>query len=189
LGPGIFQKISCPVYRSVLISVIREKEKIVAILRPNRLTKTERKAITISHLKTGMVSDYMSQSNVNGLVRVKSQHSFVDTLSRLESTVQGKGLTIFARIHFSDDAEKAGLKMDPSALVIFGNPRAGTPLMQAAPTLAIDFPLKILVSQDKNGTVWVSYNTPDYLRERHNIPADLIKNIAGIAQIADTVAK
>lgn len=124
-----------------------------------------------------------------GLVALKSEHSFTDTLSRLESTVQARGLTIFARIHFSDDAQRAGLKMDPAALIIFGNPKAGTPLMQAAPTLAIDFPLKVLVSQDNEGTVWVLYNSLEYLRKRHNVPTDLIKNIAGIIPIAEVVTE
>jgi uncharacterized protein (DUF302 family) len=125
----------------------------------------------------------------NGLIRLASEHSFTETLQRLESTVQSKGLTIFARIHFSDDAEKAGLKMNPTSLLIFGNPKAGTPLMVVAPTLAIDFPLKVLVSQDDNGKVWVSYNSLDYLKNRHHIPDDLIKNIAGIVPISESVAK
>jgi len=109
----------------------------------------------------------MTQGPVNGLVQLQSEHSFVDTVSRLESIVQSKGLTIFAQIHFSDDAQKAGLAMNPSTLLIFGNPKAGTPLMQAAPTVAIDFPLKILLSQDTQGGVWVSYNSVEYLKERH----------------------
>ena len=129
------------------------------------------------------------ESNVNGLVKLPSEHSFTETLGRLESTVVSKGLTIFARIHFSDDAVKAGLKMNPTAIVIFGNPKAGTPLMIAAPTLAIDFPLKILVSQDDNARVWVSYNSVVYLKNRHHIPDELLKNIAGIVPIAESVAK
>ena len=79
--------------------------------------------------------------------------------------------------------------MNPSSLLIFGNPKAGTPLMVVAPTLAIDFPLKVLVSQDDNGKVWVSYNSLDYLKNRHHIPDDLIKNIAGIVPISESVAK
>jgi uncharacterized protein (DUF302 family) len=122
-------------------------------------------------------------------VQLESQHSFAETLTHLESVVQSKGLTIFARIHFSDDAGKAGLTMNPASMVIFGNPKAGTPLMIASPTLAIDFPLKILVSQDSTGKVWVSYNSVDYLRDRHHVPSDLLKNIAGIVPIAEAVAK
>jgi uncharacterized protein (DUF302 family) len=116
-----------------------------------------------------------------------SIHSFEDTFQRLESAVTSRGLTIFARIDFSGDAQKAGLKMDPTRLLIFGNPKAGTPLMVAAPTVAIDFPLKVLVSTDKNGKVWVSYNSPEYLKHRHNIPDDLLRNVTGVAAIAQSV--
>ena len=131
----------------------------------------------------------MSQSDIKGLVQLESQQSFAETLTHLESVIQSKGLTIFARIHFSDDAAKAGLTMNPTSMIIFGNPKAGTPLMIASPTLAIDFPLKILVSQDSNGKVWVSYNSVEYLRDRHHVPSDLLKNIAGITPIAEAVAK
>lgn len=92
----------------------------------------------------------MAQNAVSGLVELSSNYSFTETLERLESIVQSKGLTIFARIHFSDDARKAGLSMNLTAMVIFGNPKAGTPLMIASPTLAIDFPLKILVYQERS---------------------------------------
>jgi len=122
-------------------------------------------------------------------VQVISAHSFEDTFERLKSIVVSHGLTIFATINFSDDAARAGLKMNPTRLLIFGNPKAGTPLMIAAPTLAIDFPLKILVSEDENGRVLVSYNSPLYLQERHNIPDELLKNIAGIVPIAESAAK
>jgi uncharacterized protein (DUF302 family) len=118
-----------------------------------------------------------------------SQHSFEDTFQRLESSVASRGLTIFARIDFSGDAQKAGLKMNPARMLIFGNPKAGTPLMIGAPTVAIDFPLKVLVSADKNGRVWVSYNSPEYLMARHNLPAELLKNIAGIVEIVKSVAQ
>jgi uncharacterized protein (DUF302 family) len=131
----------------------------------------------------------VSQNSVNGLVQLESQHSFAETLTRLESIIQSKGLTIVARIHFSDDADKAGLTMNPTSMIIFGNPKAGTPLMIASSTLAIDFPLKILVSQDSAGKVWVSYNSVEYLRDRHHVPPDLLKNISGIVPIAEAVAK
>jgi uncharacterized protein (DUF302 family) len=131
----------------------------------------------------------MSTESINGLVQIASQHSIDETLTRLESTVVSKGLIIFARIHFSDDAAKAGLKMNSTGMIIFGNPKAGTSLMIASPSVAIDFPLKILVSQDNRGKVWVSYNSVEYLKERHNLPEDLLKNIAGIVPIAETVAK
>jgi uncharacterized protein (DUF302 family) len=125
----------------------------------------------------------------NGLVRLESNHSFDDTCQRLESTVVSRGLTIFARINFSDDAHKAGLRMNPTRMLIFGNPKAGTPLMVAAPTLAIDFPLKILVSEDDKGRVWVTYNSPEYLKNRHDIPEDLLKNISGIIPVAESIVQ
>jgi len=125
---------------------------------------------------------------VSGLVQLESKHSFDETLARLETIVQSKGLTIFARIQFSEDAEKAGMKMNPTSMVIFGNPKAGTPLMIASPSIAIDFPLKFLISQDDAGKVWVSYNSVDYLRERHHVPEDLLKNISGIVPISEAVA-
>jgi uncharacterized protein (DUF302 family) len=126
--------------------------------------------------------------SVEGLVQFESAHPFGDTLQRLESIITPKGLTVFARIDFSGDAEKAGLKMDLTRLIIFGNPKAGTPLMVARPSIAIDFPLKILVSQDGNGKTWVTYNSPDYLKNRHHIPDDLLKNIYGIVAIVESVA-
>jgi uncharacterized protein (DUF302 family) len=127
--------------------------------------------------------------NKNGIVQVKSEHGFEDTCERLKSNVIFRGLTIFATINFSEDAKRAGLKMNPTRLLIFGNPKAGTPLMIAAPTIAIDFPLKVLVSQDENGKVWVMYNSPLYLKDRHNIPDELLKNIAGIVSIVESAAR
>src|SRR5580658_4757945 len=112
-----------------------------------------------------------------------SKYPFTETVARLELAITSRGLTIFSRIDFSGDAAKAGLRMNPTRLVIFGNPKAGTPLMIAAPTVAIDFPLKVLVSEDSSGKVLASYNAPEYLGGRHNIPEDLIKNIAGIEPV------
>jgi uncharacterized protein (DUF302 family) len=125
--------------------------------------------------------------NERGIVQVMSKSSFSDTFNRLESVVSSKGLTIFARIDFSGDAERAGLKMSPARMLIFGSPKAGTPLMVASPTLALDLPLKVLVSQDESGRVTLSYNSPEYLKERHNIPDDLLRNITGVAAIAQSV--
>ena len=115
----------------------------------------------------------------NGLVKVPSPYSVDETVERLQSVLAGKGLQIFALVDHSGEAEKVGLKMRPTEVVIFGSPKAGTPVMVAAPTLAIDLPLKALVSQDESGKVWVFYNSPEYLQERHGVPADLMKNIAG----------
>ena len=119
----------------------------------------------------------------NGMVHLSSPHTLAATLARLETIVQAKGLTILARIDHSGDAAKAGLKMQPTKLLIFGNAKSGTPLMIASPSVAIDLPLKALVWQDDDGKVWLSYNSPDYLKERHAIPESLMQNIAGIGPI------
>jgi uncharacterized protein (DUF302 family) len=124
----------------------------------------------------------------NGMIHLGSPHSVLETLARLETIVRGKGLTILAKIDHSGDAARAGLSMRPTQLIIFGNPKSGTPLMVASPSVAIDLPLKALVWQDDDGKVWLSYNSPDYLKERHAIPDNLLQNIAGIGPIcAETV--
>ena len=115
----------------------------------------------------------------NGLVQVASHYSVDETVQRLESIFGQKGLEVFAVIDHSEEAAKVGLKMPPTKVVIFGSPKGGTPLMVAAPTLAIDLPLKALIAEDGGGKVWVSYNSPEYLQQRHGVPGDLIKNIAG----------
>jgi uncharacterized protein (DUF302 family) len=119
----------------------------------------------------------------NGLVQVSSAYSVDDTVQRLQSIFGQKGLQVFALVDHSGEAEKVGMKMRATKLLIFGSPKAGTPLMVAVPTLAIDLPLKALVSQDENGKVWVSYNSPEYLQNRHGVPQDLVKNIAGVGAL------
>ena len=118
-----------------------------------------------------------------GIIDVPSPYSVPDTLKRLEDIARAKELTIFARVDHSGEAEKAGLKMRPTQLLIFGSPKAGTPLMIAAPSLAIDLPLKALAWEDAQGEVWLSYNRPEYLRERHGVPEELMKNIAGVGAL------
>jgi uncharacterized protein (DUF302 family) len=125
----------------------------------------------------------MPQPPDNGLIHLSSPHTVVETLARLETIVQAKGLTILARIDHSGDAAKAGLQMQPTKLLIFGNAKSGTPLMIASPSVAIDLPLKALVWQDEAGKVWLSYNSPDYLKKRHAIPENLLQNIAGVGPI------
>ena len=117
------------------------------------------------------------------MIHLTSPYSVPETLRRLESLLQAHGLAIFARIDHSGEAEKAGLKMRPTQLLIFGSPKQGTPLMVASPTLAIDLPLKALAWEDASGKVWLSYNTPEYLKQRHNIPDDLLKNISGVGAL------
>jgi uncharacterized protein (DUF302 family) len=109
---------------------------------------------------------------------VTSRYTVDETVNRLQSVLAERGVRVFALIDHSGEAERIGMKMRPTKLVIFGNPKGGTPVMVAAPTLAIDLPLKALVWEDEGGKVWVSYNSPEYLQQRHGVPEDLIKNIA-----------
>jgi uncharacterized protein (DUF302 family) len=121
----------------------------------------------------------------NGLVHLRSPYSVPETIKRLESILAAKNLTVFARVDHSGEAEKVGLTMRPTRLIIFGSPKAGTPLMVASPTLAIDLPLKALVWEDAEGKVWLSYNSPDYLKRRHDIPDELMTNIAIVGALLE----
>jgi uncharacterized protein (DUF302 family) len=118
----------------------------------------------------------------NGLINIPSPHSVEETLQRLEAAFAANHLQVFARVDHSGEAERVGLKMRPTKLLIFGNPKGGTPLMVAAPSLAIGLP-KVLVAQDEQGKVWVTYNDPEYLKERHGVPEELIKNLAGAGTV------
>jgi len=115
----------------------------------------------------------------SGIVDLPSRHSVPETIARLQSLLKENGVNVFALVDHSGEAAKVGLEMRPTQLLIFGNPKGGTPLMVAAPSAAIDLPLKALAWQDAQGKVWLSYNAPEYLQQRHGIPADLVKNIAG----------
>lgn len=119
-----------------------------------------------------------------GIVDLRSRHSVEDTVERVKAIVLGKGLTLFVVVDHSGEAERAGMSMPPTKLLVFGSPKAGTPIMLAAPSAAIDLPLKILVRQDADGAVWVSYNSPAFLQRRHGFPAELIANLAPIEGIA-----
>jgi uncharacterized protein (DUF302 family) len=119
-----------------------------------------------------------------GIVTIPSNHSVDQTVDKLKGMLQAKGVHLFAVIDHSGEAEKVGMKMPPTKLLIFGNPKGGTPLMLAAPSIAIDLPLKILVAEDSQGKVWLSYNSPEYLKERHGIPSDLLPNIAVVGTLA-----
>lgn len=124
-----------------------------------------------------------------GIINKLSNHSVDQTVEKLKTILQSKGVTLFALVDHSGEAEKVGMKMPPTKLLIFGSPKAGTPLMLAAPSIAIDLPLKILVWEDRQGKVWVSYNSPDYLRERHGLPQDLLQNIAVTETLAAKAAE
>lgn len=121
-----------------------------------------------------------------GIVTKSSRRSVRQTLDRLENVIRTKGLTVFALIDHSGEAEKVGLHMQDAKLLVFGSPKAGTPLMVASPLIALDLPLKALVWKDKDGQVWVSYNSVSYLADRYNLQSDLTQNIAGIDAIIDS---
>ena len=119
----------------------------------------------------------------NGLIHLSSRYSVSETLMRLETILKEHNLTIFAHIDHSGEAGRVGLEMRPTELLIFGSPAGGTPLMVAAPTVAIDLPLKALAWEDADRKVWLSYNRPDYLQRRHHVPVELMKNIAGVGAL------
>jgi uncharacterized protein (DUF302 family) len=120
----------------------------------------------------------------NGIVNGPSNHSVDETVARLRNLLQNKSVTLFALIDHSGEAEKVGMKMRPTKLLIFGSPKAGTPVMLAAPSSAIDLPLKILVWEDADRKVWISYNSPAFLQERHGVPEALLANLAVIENLA-----
>jgi uncharacterized protein (DUF302 family) len=121
----------------------------------------------------------------DGIISKASKYSVPETLDRVEALLKAKGITVFARIDHSGEAEKTGLKMPPTQLLIFGNPKGGTPIMLAAPTAAIDLPLKALAWQDGGGNVWLSYNDPAYLKRRFGLSDDEIKTIAGTGSLIE----
>ena len=131
----------------------------------------------------------MTLSGGKGIVDVPSNHSVDQTVDRLRGILEAKGVTLFALVDHSGEAEKAGMKMLPTKLFIFGSPKAGTPIMLTAPSIAIDLPLKLLVWEDSRGKVWISYNSPTYLEQRHDLPADLLRNIAVVETLAAKAAE
>ena len=126
----------------------------------------------------------MPTANAKGLVEILSNHSVEDTVLKLKNILESKGVTLFALVDHSGEAQNVGMSMPPTKLLIFGNPKAGTPLMLSAPSIAIDLPLKILVWEDGEGKVWISYNDPEYLATRHDLPHDLLPNIAIVETLA-----
>ncbi|MGA7886716.1 MAG: DUF302 domain-containing protein [Acidobacteriaceae bacterium] len=118
----------------------------------------------------------------------RSAHSVDETVERLKNLLEAKSVKLFALVDHSGEAEKAGMRLPPTKLLIFGNPAAGTPLMLAAPGIAIDLPLKILVWQDGEGHAWLSWNSPDYLRQRHGVPEELVKALGAAEMLAAQAA-
>ena len=131
----------------------------------------------------------MDKAMNNGIVDKPANHSVDETVEKLKGILQSKGVALFATVDHSGEAAKVGMKMPPTKLLIFGSPKAGTPLMLARPSVAIDLPLKILIWEDAQGKAWLSYNSPAYLQERHSIPAELMQNIAIIEALAVKAAE
>ncbi|HEY9619925.1 MAG TPA: DUF302 domain-containing protein [Crinalium sp.] len=127
----------------------------------------------------------IAMNATNGIISQPSPYSVTETINRLEAVLQVKGITIFARIDQQAEAEKVELSLRPTQLLLFGNPKAGTPLMVAEPTIALDLPLKVLAWEAADGKVWLSYNDPTYLKQRFSLSDELVKNIAVIAPLID----
>src|SRR3984885_6102433 len=143
-----------------------------------------------AHFETNEELSMTPVANMNkGIVGKPSNHSVEQTVQNLKDILRSKGVTLFALIDHSGEADKVGMKMPPTKLLIFGNPKGGTPIMVAAPSAAIDLPLKILVWEDAQGKVWASYNSPAYLQQRHGIPQDLLPNIAVVEALAAKAAE
>jgi uncharacterized protein (DUF302 family) len=124
----------------------------------------------------------------NGVVRIPSQHTVAATMERLQSLLKERGIIVFAQIDFSGDAARAGLSMRPEQMLIFGNPKAGTPLMVAAPACGLDLPLKALAWEDADGKTWVAYNDPQYIVRRHALAPALTANLAAVVPILERAA-
>jgi uncharacterized protein (DUF302 family) len=124
-----------------------------------------------------------------GIINIPANRSVDQTVEKLKGILQAKGVNLFALVDHSGEAEKVGMKMPPTKLLIFGNPKGGTPVMLAAPGIAIDLPLKILIWEDDQRKVWVSYNSPAYLQERHGVPQELLQNIAVVETLAAKAAE
>ena len=130
----------------------------------------------------------MTPGTGNGIIDISSKHSVDETVEKLKAILQAAGVTLFAVVDHSGEAQKVGMKMPPAKLLIFGNPKAGTPVMLAAPSSALDLPLKILIWEDPQGKVWASYNSPTYLQSRHSLPPELVANIAAVETLAAKAA-
>ncbi|HTJ28859.1 MAG TPA: DUF302 domain-containing protein [Acidobacteriaceae bacterium] len=131
----------------------------------------------------------MKEANTKGFESIQSPYAVSETVRRLEAVLAAKGIPVMGKINHAAGALAAGIPMRPTEVLIFGNAKAGTPIMLAAPSAAIDLPLKALIWEDADGLVWVSYNAPEYLQQRHQFPAELIPNIAGIRTLIEAAVR
>ena len=130
----------------------------------------------------------MSRETQNGIINCRSRYGVDETVATLKSLLQSRGATLFALIDHSGEAEKAGMTMPRTQLLIFGSPKAGTLVMLAKASVAIDLPMKILVREDGDGTVWMSYNSPAYLKERHGLPDNVLPSLTVVEALVASVA-
>lgn len=126
---------------------------------------------------------------LHGVVRIRSAHDVARTTERLVALIERHGLRVFAQIDFARDAAAAGLALRAERLVIFGNPKGGTPLLAAAPSVGLDLPLKALIWEDADGATWLAHNDSAYIVQRHAVPAELSKNIEGAAALIAEAAR
>ena len=159
---------------------------LVGLAMANYLVSVRGPANLYSEESEGSI---VASATKKGIIDKPSNHSVEQTVEKLKNILQSKGVTLFALVDHSGEAAKAGMKMRPTKLLIFGSPKAGTPLMLAAPSAAIDLPLKILIWEDDQAKAWVSYNSPDYLMERHGLPRELLQNIAVVETLAEKAAE
>ena len=131
----------------------------------------------------------MSSASEPGVIKIRSQHSVAVTIDRLQGLLKQRGVLVFAHIDFGGDAARAGLQMRPEQLLIFGNPRAGTALMNSVPTAGLDLPLKALVWEDADGSTWIAYNDPQYIVRRHALAAELSANLAAAVPLLEQAAR
>jgi uncharacterized protein (DUF302 family) len=155
-----------------------QRRKLVSVLDPSNVDVYNCQEVSMAEARA-----------MAGIIDKPSNHSVDETVDRLRNILQSKGVTLFAVVDHSGEAENVGLEMPPTKLLIFGNPKAGTPLMLAAPSIAIDLPLKILVWEDADTKTWVSYNSPSYLQKRHNLPMGLLENVAVMEALAAKAAE
>jgi uncharacterized protein (DUF302 family) len=143
-----------------------------------------------AHLAPQTVTELIGEKTMpQGIVTSQSRYSVEETVAKLETLLKEKGIKLFAVIDHSGEAASVGLSMPSTKVLIFGNPKGGTPLMLAAPSTALDLPLKILVAEDAQGKVWLSWNDPAYLEQRHGFPKDLIANIAAAGILASQISQ
>src|SRR5215469_9431231 len=157
--------------------------------RPSSIFPYPKSFVRASMVEEGFMATSMATNGENGILRLQGNHPVDETVAKLQGILQAKGVKLFTIVDHSGEAAAAGLKMPNTKLLIFGNPQAGTPLMLASPSAALDFPLKILVAEDAAGKTWISYNSTAYLQTRHGLPANLVPNIAVNEVLAAKIAE